>query len=412
MHRAHKIRLNPTPEQAAYFRKAAGTARFAFNYGLAEIKRALDEGRKPDSVLALKQRFNAITGEQFPWVYEVTKCVVEGAFRNLGRALANFWQAKRGERQGKRVRFPRWKSKHRGHGAFVLNNDKFRVEGHALVVPKLGRVNMTEPLRFDGKILGAVVREQAGWWWVSVQVEVPDVAVHPPDHALGVDVGVKDLAVDSDGQRYENQAPLRRGLRRVKRLQHAVSRRQKGSANRRKAVRRLARAHYRVACQRADQAHKLTTALVCKASLIGIESLHVAGMLANRHLALSLSDAGLSEIHRQLRYKAASGGVQLVAVDPWFPSSQIHHACAYRHRTLALADRTWLCPHCRLPVDRDYNAAQNLRDEALRQSGVLGSGYLGTENMPVDSVSACPAAATLGEAGTTAYTRISSGTLG
>jgi putative transposase len=163
MHRAHKIRLNPTPEQAAYFRKAAGAARFTYNWGLAAVKQALEEGRKPESVLALKARFNALKGERYPWVYDVTKCVVEGAFRHLGQALANFAQSQRGERKGKRVRFLRFKSKRRGHSSFVLNNDKFRVEGHALVVPKLGPVNMAEALRFDGKILGAVVGEQAGW---------------------------------------------------------------------------------------------------------------------------------------------------------------------------------------------------------------------------------------------------------
>jgi putative transposase len=412
MHRAHKIRLNPTPEQAAYFRKAAGSARFVFNWGLAEVKRALDAGRKPESVLALKQRFNALKGAEFPWIYDVTKCVVEGAFRHLGKALTNFWRSKRGERKGKRVRFPRFKSKRHGHGSFVLNNDKFSVQGHTLAVPKLGGVNMTEALRLDGRILGAVVSEHAGWWWVSVQVELPDMTAVPAGHAIGVDVGVRDLAVDSDGQRYENQAPLRSALRRVKRLQRTVSRRQQGSANRRQAVRRLATAHYRVACKRADQAHKLTTALVRKATVIGIERLHVAGMLTNHCLTLSLSDAGLSEIHRQLRYKAAGSGSQVVAVDPFYPSSQIHHACGYRHRDLTLADRTWRCPHCGGLVDRDLNAAKNLRDEALRICGVLGSGYLGTENWPVDRMSDCPAAAIRGEAGTTAYTWISSGTLG
>jgi putative transposase len=183
---------------------------------------------------------------------------------------------------------------------------------------------------------------------------------------------------------------LRRALRRVKRLQRAVSRRQQGSANRRKAVRTLAKAHYRVACKRADQAHELTTALVRKASVIGIESLHVSGLLANHHLALALSDAALSEVHRQLRYKAAGAGVQVVAVDRFYPSSQLHYECGYRHRALTLADRTWRCPHCGLLVDRDVNSAKNLRDEALRISGVHGSGYLGTENAPVDGMVRLP----------------------
>jgi len=130
---AHKIRLNPTPEQEDYFRKAAGTARFVYNWGVAEVKRALSEQRKPESVLDLKARFNAIKRETFPWVYEVTKCAVEGAFRNLAAALTNFRASKRGQRKGKRVGFPKFKSKKRGQGSFYLANDKFSVDVTGLV---------------------------------------------------------------------------------------------------------------------------------------------------------------------------------------------------------------------------------------------------------------------------------------
>src|SRR5215831_6895409 len=144
MQRAHRIRLNPTPQQEVYFRKAAGTARFVYNWGLGEIKRALDDNRTPESPLDLKARFNAIKRAQFPWVYEVTKCAVEGAFRNLAAALTNFHTSKRGKRMG----FPKFKSKRKGFGSFYLANDKFSVADHTLTVPRLGRVNMTEPLRF------------------------------------------------------------------------------------------------------------------------------------------------------------------------------------------------------------------------------------------------------------------------
>src|SRR5436189_4290595 len=130
MQRAHKIRLNPTPEQEQYFRKASGTARFVYNWGLAEIKRALDEGKQPASALELKARFNAIKRERFPWVYEVTKCAVEGAFRNLGAALGNFFASKRGARKGQRMGFPKWKSRRKGFGSFYLANDKFSDDGH------------------------------------------------------------------------------------------------------------------------------------------------------------------------------------------------------------------------------------------------------------------------------------------
>jgi putative transposase len=372
MQRAHKIRLNPTPEQETYFRKAAGTARFVFNWGLGEVKQALDAGRKPEGPLALKARFNAIKREQFPWVYEVTKCVVEGAFRNLGAALKNFWQSKHGELKGKRIGFPKWKSKHAGFGSFYLANDKFSVDGHVLKVPKLGKVNMSEALRFDGKIMGATISSHAGWWWVSIVVDI----VHEPPahagHALGVDVGVKTLAVDSDGQVFENQGHLRRAYGTLRRLQRRVSRRIKGSNNRRKAVLKLARTHYRVGCLRADVHHKTTTQIARKAALIGIEDLNVAGMLKNRKLARVLSDASLSEFHRQLRYKAACYGGRVQAIGRFYPSSKLHNGCGGYKEDLDLADRVWVCPVCGQQVDRDLNAARNIRDEALRLSVVPG----------------------------------------
>src|SRR5438093_11123272 len=149
MQRAHIIRLNPTPEQALYFRKAAGTARFAFNWGLAEIKRALNDDCKPDSALDLKLRFNAIKRATFPWVYEITKCAAEGAFRNLSAALSNFWKSKRGERKGRKIGFLKFKRKKRGRGSFYLANDKFHVDGHWLMVPMMGRENLTEPLLLE-----------------------------------------------------------------------------------------------------------------------------------------------------------------------------------------------------------------------------------------------------------------------
>jgi putative transposase len=385
MLRAHKIRLNPTPEQEQYFRKASGTARFVYNWGLAEVKRALDQERTPESVLALKARFNAIKRETFPWVYQVTKCAVEGAFRNLNAALTNFRASKRGERKGKRMGFPKFKSKRKGFGAFYLANDKFRVEAHDLIVPKLGRVNMTESLRFVGKILGATISYHAGWWWISIQVDVPH---DPPTHAgqaVGVDVGVKDLAVDSDGQVFENQKHLYHAHRSVRRLQRQLSRRVKGSNNRRKAVLKLARAHYRVACLRADAHHKATTQIARKAALIGLEDLNVAGMLKNRHLARALSDASLSEFHRQLRYKAAWHGGQVVAVDRFFPSSRIHHGCGGYKADLALSDRVWTCPACGVQVERDLNAARNIRDEALKLSASPVVATSGCQ-LPVDAV--------------------------
>jgi putative transposase len=215
MHRAYKIRLHPTPEQAAYVRRATGTQRFVFNWGPARITEALDAGEKPPHVLELKKTFNALKGEQFPWFYEVTRCAVDGGFHNLQAALGNFFQSQKGERKGKKIGFPQRKSRQRGYVSLTLANDKVSHAGHTVTIPRLGKVNMTEAVRFDGKLLRATVSYRAGWWWISFACDVAHEAPPHHGHALGIDVGVKHLAVDFDGQRYENQAPLLRLLQSV-----------------------------------------------------------------------------------------------------------------------------------------------------------------------------------------------------
>src|SRR4030067_1470147 len=195
MVKAHKIRLNPTPEQEMYFRKACGTARCVYNWGLAEWKRHKAEyPGQAYGVMAIKKDFNAVKRDRFPWVMEVAKDVAEGAFTNLATAFKNHYDSQNGKRQGPGVGFPKFKSKKNKRQSFRLNNDKMGVADHALYVPKLGWVNMAESLRFEGKIMGAVVSEEAGRWYVSIPVEMDKPGpTYFPQPSVGVDVGVKTL---------------------------------------------------------------------------------------------------------------------------------------------------------------------------------------------------------------------------
>src|SRR5215472_518126 len=165
MIKAHKIRLNPTDEPNTYCMKAAGTARYAYNWAVAHWRAA--DGKKP-TALELKKQFKA---EKPEWVYEVTKCAAEGAFTDFGNALSNFY--------AKRAAEPQFKKRSRGEFKFKLNNDKFDVVGRWVKIPKLGLANMAEKLRFDGKILGAVVSREAKWWYISITVELPDTRTLP-----------------------------------------------------------------------------------------------------------------------------------------------------------------------------------------------------------------------------------------
>src|SRR5438874_13675797 len=237
VNRSHVIRLHPTPEQEVYFRKACGVARHAYNWALARWKEYRVQGKWANT-RDLKTEYNRIKGEQFPWCYEVTKCAPEQAFANLGQAFDNYWRMKKEgtlpklkqpRKDGEEGGFPHFKSKKRDRLSFYLANDKFSVDGHTIRIPKLGAVNMTEALRFQGKIMSAVISSRAGWWFVSISVEVKHEVPTHSGGPVGIDLGLKTLATLSDGIVCENQKHYRRGLRRIKGLTKGLSRKEEGT---------------------------------------------------------------------------------------------------------------------------------------------------------------------------------------
>ena len=368
MIKAHKIRLHPTPEQANYFARAAGTARFTFNWAVAEWKRQYEAGGKP-TALALRTQFNQIKKEQFPWVYDVTKCAVEGAFMDVAAAFKNFFE---GRKAGRKTGFPTFKTKRRSRQSFYLANDKFTVGDHWIDVPKLGRVNMAESLRFTGKILSARISKQASWWWVSITVEMPDEIALNTSPPVGVDVGLNRLATLSDGRKFENQKPLVYQLKKLRRLNKELARRTKGGKNWLKTKDKLSRTHYEIACMRLDWLHKLTTEIAKTSGIVAVEDLHVKGLIRNRCLSRSFSDAAVGTLLDLLESKVPRQGAMLLKVDRFFPSSQLCHCCGTRKEDLTLEDRIFVCPNfdCGYSGDRDENAALNLILEALRMFGL------------------------------------------
>src|SRR3984893_3173670 len=191
MIKAHKIRLNPTPEQAVYFAKAAGTGRFVWNWALAEWNRHYEAGEKP-TALKLKKQFNELRREQFPWTWEVTKNASDQPILDLGKTFTAFFEG--------RARRPKFKSKKKSKPSFYLANDQFELKDHHVWMPKLGWVNMAENLRFTGKVTGARITRQADWWFISLTVEVPDEMSQKRDASVGIDVGLHRLATLSTGE--------------------------------------------------------------------------------------------------------------------------------------------------------------------------------------------------------------------
>lgn len=428
MKTAHRIRMNPTMEQVEYLKRACGTRRFIYNWGREQWEKQYqayqleqettrEEQRvlRPPNALALKKQFHALREEAYPWTYDVTKCVVEGAFDDLGRAYSNFFAG--------RAEYPKYKKKGKSHESFYLSNDKFTLGSHWIAVPglgrfildqrqrendrgklrrKLGTVNLAEKLRFveEGKastpttkrtqrksvvcktvkILGATVSCEAGYWYVSIQVEITRERTNTPKPVVGVDVGLKTAAVVSDGRRLENQKPLALHRKSLGKLQRKLSRKQKNkdpetgkttfSKNYQKQRVKVARKHQQIANMRRDIQHKFTTELVRTCGAIGIEDLNILGMMANRKLSRAVADAALGQLLQFLKAKVAASGGNLFIASRWFPSTKRCSGCGHVKKRMPLKHRTYQCFVCELVIDRDLNASLNLEwfaREMLRQ---------------------------------------------
>ena len=361
---AHRIALDPNNVQATYFARAAGTARFAYNWALAEWKRQyetwkLDNSLPRPSQAALRRQLNALKREQFPWMLEVTKNAPQMAIIQLGDAFKNFFAG--------RAKYPQFRKKG-VHDRFTLTNDQFSIDGCRIRIPNLGWVRMRESLRFAGKIMSATVSRVAGRWFVSIAMDTVDDSHLPKAEnqgAVGVDLGVSALATLSTGETIDGPKPHKALLARLQRLSRSLSRKEKGSANRKKAKGKLAKLHARIAAIRSDALHQLTTNLTRQFHTIGIEDLNVRGMVKNRHLARSIADMGFFEFRRQLEYKAAMRGGQVVVADRFYPSSKTCSCCGHRLEALPLTMREWTCPACGTRHDRDVNAAVNLKNMAV-----------------------------------------------
>lgn len=366
MLRSHKIKLQPTKAQEEYFSKACGTARFAFNWALDEWKKEYEAGGKPSEV-SLSKKLNSVKAIEFPWMSEVTKCAPQQAIKNVGTAFKNFF---RRVKQGGKPGYPKFKCKGK-HDSFRADNGPQDANSHAvecvgktIKLPRCGVVRMREALRFSGRTLSATVSKMADGWYVSVLVDTTDITSgRLGGGTVGVDLGVKNLAVLSNGEVLPPLKPHRALHTRLVRLSRSFSRKQKDSNNRAKAKAKLAKLHKRIADVRKDALHKLTHRLATEFDTIAIEDLNVKGMVRNRHLARSVSDVGFGEFRRQLEYKTAMTGAKLFIVDRFYPSSKTCSACGQIHE-MKLSERVMVCD-CGNVMDRDLNAAINLKNRAV-----------------------------------------------
>lgn len=359
-----RTKLDPTPSQVQYFAKACGVARFSYNWALEENQRLYEEYKKdpvknpyPNQCL-LRRNFNAIKKKDYPWVTEVTKCAPQYAIIDFDKALHNFLS------NPGHFNYPTFRKKF-VNDSFRMSGDDVVVEGSRIRIPKLGWVRMHEALRFQGaKILFATISRSAGDWFIGFQLELKDLShlKKGENHGrVGIDLGIKAMVTLSDGHVFYAPKPLKKYLQTLKRLQRKLSKCKKGGSKRAKLGKRIARLHRRIADIRKDALHKVTSYIAANYSTVVIEDLNVQGMLKNHKLALSISDVGFGEFRRQLEYKVAQRGGELIVADRWYPSSKLCRFCHGKNDELTLADRSWTCPHCGRRIDdRDLNAALNL----------------------------------------------------
>lgn len=391
---ANKIKLKLTNKQKTYCKKACGISRLAWNWGVINWKEQYKESKVNENVkrpngMDLKKKFNAIKKEEFPFINEVTKYACQQPFLNLQKSYNKFFKDLS---LGIKAHKPKLHKKGK-KDSFYMGGDVIEVRNREkrVKIPKLGFVKLTEELRDSthsaeglpmGKILSATISREADNWFISFTIEQVicfDICENQTYLKVGVDLGIKTLAVLSNGETFELPKKIKqsnrrsskmgkklsRESRRLSRKQHSRSKNDNTvkSNNYKKQQIKVAKVHARIANIRKDALHKLTTYITKNFKNISIEDLNIKGMLANRKLSRAISELGLYEFRRQLEYKSVKRGNNLIIVDRFFPSSKTCSCCGNVKETLLLSERMYKCTECGFILDRDLNAAINLENQ-------------------------------------------------
>jgi len=367
MLRAYKYRIYPTEEQKVLFAKTFGCCRFVYNWALNMKITAYKERKETLGNVYLTNLMKSELKAEHEWLSEVNSQSLQSALRNLDTAYTNFF------RNTKAVGFPRFKSRKDRQSFLCPQHCRVDFEKATLTIPKAKDIPAVLHRRFKGTVKTVTVSlTPSGRYFASVLVDTdmqePPTSAPHPEASLGIDLGIKSLAVCSDGRRFGNPKNLQKGLERLAMLQRRLSRKQRGSANRNKARIKVARLQEYIANQRKDNLHKITHALTHDSQVrtICMEDLNVKGMTRNHHLAQAVEDASLGMFLTQLAYKCRWYGVNLIKIDRFAPSSKKCGNCGYIYKGLKLSERSWTCPECGTRHDRDLNAARNIKEFGLK----------------------------------------------
>ena len=367
MLRAYKYRIYPTDEQKVLFAKTFGCCRFVYNWALNMKITAYKERKETLGNVYLTNLMKKELKTEHEWLTEVNSQSLQSALRNLDTAYTNFF------RNTKAVGFPRYRSRKDRQSFLCPQHCRVDFSKNTITIPKAKNIPAVLHRKFRGIVKTVTISmTSSGRYFASVLVDT-DIQEKPKsavknDTTIGIDLGIKTLAVCSDGRIFDNPKNLRKSLNRLALLQKRLSRRQKGSSNRNKARIKVARLQERISNQRKDTLHKITYTLTHDSQVrtICMEDLNVKGIIRNHHLAQSVSDASLGIFLTMLEYKCKWYGVNFVKIDRFAPSSKTCGKCGYVYKGLKLSDRSWICPDCGMLHDRDYNAACNIKEFGLK----------------------------------------------
>lgn len=382
MLKAIKVRIYPTDVQKQFISRQLGCCRKIYNLLLDYKKTEWEQNRHSVGLKDMGKYLTDLkTKDEYFYLNEVHSKVLQQSMQDLNKAFDNFFKSLK---KNKSVGYPKFKSKHDTKQSCRFPSDIFNRTNYKCDKIKGNRITLIKQLsdihfkcsKRDEKYLNnkqqyirsvTLSKTSSNKYYLSILIDYQQIKYEPIDTVIGLDLGIKDFCVDSNGNRYENTHFYKNSEKRIKFLSKQLNRKQKGSKNKNKARIKLAKLHEKITNRRNNYLHQISSMLVNENQIICIEDLNVKGMMSNHHLAKAIQDLGLHEFRRQLEYKCQFYGRQLVVIDRFYPSSKTCHECRYKNSKLTLNDREWICPKCGKHIDRDYNAALNILDEGLKQ---------------------------------------------
>jgi len=375
MIKGFRYRILPNSTQEQQINQMLGNARFVYNWALKTRIEAYQKDKSKVSAFTLMTELTKLKKQpEYDWLNLSVAQSLQQSIVNMEKAFTRFFREKKG--------FPKFKAKHRSKQMVGFpQNTKIDFDKGKVSVNKVGWIRARISRTFEGKIKTSTIEKTAtGKYYISITVELPDIKIKQKpikaDTAVGIDTGIKTFATLSNGIEIENHKHLKKSIKRLKTLSRKVSKKVKGSNNRKKAVKKLAQLHEHISNQRLDFLHKTTTAIAKQYDTVCVENLNIKGMMANHKLAQSIADLGLGKFYTLLNYKMAQNGGNYLEIGRFEPSSKMC-SCGEVNRELKLSDRVWTCKKCNTTHKRDVLAAQNIKRFGLQKQNIYTAGTVG-----------------------------------